>query len=254
MVTIEAKNYGQVRKLAAMGIDIASVQKGDVKIGPRGVAMQGYLVEAVVSAFDEKKLGKKDFSWSDVPGKGPEHKIGTPYEVYKSFDEPVTGIRAQLRRVHAAYPKLTQLKTIGHSIQKRPMFAMRITNEKGAQDKPQVLYLTTHHAREWVATQMGMRLINYLTENYGTDSRVTDLLDNVEIWVIPVANPDGYQYTFTNERLWRKNLRDNDGDGEVTLLDGVDLNRNFAAHWGYDDEGSRRTISNTPFPIIPLAT
>jgi hypothetical protein len=247
MVTIEAKNYGQVRKLAAMGIDIASVQKGDVKIGPRGVAMQGYLVEAVVSAFDEKKLGKKDFSWSDVPGKGPEHKIGTPYEVYKSFDEPVTGIRAQLRRVHAAYPKLTQLKTIGHSIQKRPMFAMRITNEKGAQDKPQVLYLTTHHAREWVATQMGMRLINYLTENYGTDSRVTDLLDNVEIWVIPVANPDGYQYTFTNERLWRKNLRDNDGDGEVTLLDGVDLNRNFAAHWGYDDEGSSPSWSDATY-------
>ena len=48
MVSIEAKNYGQVRKLAAMGIDIASVQEGDVTIGPRGLAMQGYIVEAVV--------------------------------------------------------------------------------------------------------------------------------------------------------------------------------------------------------------
>ena len=119
MVTIEAKNYGQVRRLAAMGIDIASVQEGDVKIGPRGFTMQSYVVEAVVSAFDEKELGNEGFSWSDVPGKGPAHKIGTPYEVYKSFDEPVTGIRAQLRRVHATYPKLTQIKTIGHSIQKR---------------------------------------------------------------------------------------------------------------------------------------
>ena len=53
-----------------------------------------------------------------------------------------------------------------------------------------------------------------------------------------MANPDGYQYTFTNERLWRKNLRDNDGDGQITIADGVDLNRNFDSHWGYEDEGS----------------
>ena len=52
------------------------------------------------------------------------------------------------------------------------------------------------------------------------------------------ANPDGYQYTFDHERLWRKNLRDNDGDGEITAADGVDPNRNFDEHWGYDNEGS----------------
>jgi len=67
---------------------------------------------------------------------------------------------------------------------------------------------------------------------------VTELLDAVEVWIVPVANPDGYQYTFTNERLWRKNLRDNDGDGQITLADGVDINRNFDSRWGYDDEGS----------------
>ena len=69
-------------------------------------------------------------------------------------------------------------------------------------------------------------------------ARVTDLLNTTEVWVVPVGNPDGYQYTFTNERLWRKNLRDNDGDGEITIADGVDLNRNFESHWGLDEEGS----------------
>jgi hypothetical protein len=247
MVTIEAENYGQVRKLAAMGIDVASIEEGDSIIGSRGLAMKTYTVEAVVSSLDEKKLGSEGFSWADVPGRGPAHKIGDPYEVYKSFDEPVNGIRAELRSIHAAYPHITQLKTIGHSIQNRPLLAMRITSEKSKADKPQVLFLATHHAREWVATQMAMRLINHLTENYGSDSRVTDLLDSVEVWIIPVANPDGYQYTFTNERLWRKNLRDNNGDGEITISDGVDLNRNFANHWGYDDEGSSPTWQNATY-------
>ena len=56
---------------------------------------------------------------------------------------------------------------------------------------------------------------------------------------MPVANPDGYDYTFTaGNRLWRKNLRDNNGDGQITAGDGVDLNRNFSYRWGYDNEGS----------------
>ena len=238
LVSIDAESAGAVQKLARMGIDIAAVREGPVVEGPRGVSAQTYRVEAVVSAHDEKQLGREGFSWADKPGKGPVKKIGEPYEVYHSFDEPINGIRAQLHNIAATYPHIAQLKKIGHSIQKRDMLVMRLTNEKAGKDKPQVLFVATHHAREWVATEMAMRLIKYLTANYGSDGRVTELLDTVEVWIMPVGNPDGYQYTFTTERLWRKNLRDNDGDGQITIADGVDLNRNFAAHWGLDDEGS----------------
>ena len=55
---------------------------------------------------------------------------------------------------------------------------------------------------------------------------------------MPVANPDGYDYTFSTERFWRKNLRDNNGDGQITVGDGVDPNRNYPTKWGWDDEGS----------------
>ena len=62
-----------------------------------------------------------------------------------------------------------------------------------------------------------------------------------------VANPDGYQYTFDVERLWRKNLRDNDGDGQITISDGVDPNRNFPNHFGYDEEGSSSIFSSQTY-------
>ena len=56
---------------------------------------------------------------------------------------------------------------------------------------------------------------------------------------MPVANPDGYDFSFEpGQRLWRKNLRDNNGDGRNVAGDGVDLNRNFSFKWGYDNEGS----------------
>jgi hypothetical protein len=254
MVAIEVNSPGQIKKLARMGIDISEVVKGPLKDGPRGVPMQTYRVEAVVSALDQKKLGVEGFSWTDVPGRGPVKKIGEEYQVYKSFDAPRNGIKAQLNKIKATYPHICQLKTIGHSIQGRPMLAMRLTNEKIKGKKAQVLFLATHHAREWVATQMAMRLIKYLTANFGSNGRVTDLLNTTEVWVIPVGNPDGYQYTFTNERLWRKNLRDNDGDNAITIADGVDINRNFASHWGLDEEGSSAIWSSGTYRGVAPAS
>jgi hypothetical protein len=254
MVHIEAESKNAVKRLAGMGLDIAAVRKIAVQPGEQAGLDRAYRVEAVISALDEIKLKKAGIAWSAAQQAVSSRAMATTAvgeTVYHSFDEPDLGIRDRLLAIAKAHPRITRLETIGYSIQGRPMLAMRLAkggnrhhrNDKGnhwddAGRRPQVLFVATHHAREWVATQMAMRLITYLTDNYRTDSRGARLLNTTEIWVIPVANPDGYEYTFTNERLWRKNLRDNDGDGEITLADGVDLNRNFASHWGYDDEGS----------------
>ena len=98
---------------------------------------------------------------------------------------------------------------------------------------------STQHAREWIATEVNRRLMNWYVDQWNADDpAVKKLLRTTELWFVLVANPDGYQYTFDAERLWRKNLRDNNGDGVTQVGDGVDPNRNFPNHWGYDNEGS----------------
>ena len=84
------------------------------------------------------------------------------------------------------------------------------------------------------------RLMHHFVDNYAhATATIRRLVDDNELWFVPVANPDGYDLTFqAGQRLWRKNLRDNNGDGQITAGDGVDLNRNFPTKWGYDNEGS----------------
>ena len=115
---------------------------------------------------------------------------------------------------------------------------------QGARDKrdgsrPAVLYSSNQHAREWISAEVNRRLLHHFIDGWrAKDKEIRDLLKRTELWFVVVANPDGYQYTFDHERLWRKNLRDNDGNGQITIGDGVDPNRNFREHWGYDNEGS----------------
>jgi len=87
------------------------------------------------------------------------------------------------------------------------------------------------HAREWVAHAAATYIAQQLLERYGADNATTALLDRYEVVVVPVANPDGYQYTWTDDRLWRKNRR-KPADGSTSRCAGTDLNRNFANHWG----------------------
>jgi hypothetical protein len=149
------------------------------------------------------------------------------FRTFRSFDKPVVGIRATLE-TWAAADTIFHLDSIGATLEGRPLLAVKIGSGSDSPVRPNVLFVSTHHAREWVATEMAMKLIRWIA-----DSLPRPLLAQRDIWVIPVHNPDGYQYTFTADRLWRKNRRPN-GDGTF----GVDLNRNYPAFWGRDDVGS----------------
>ena len=137
-----------------------------------------------------------------------------------------------------SYDKVTPGGPEGYDI-----YALRLTNEatdREGFDKP-VLYMQgAIHAREYATTELVTRFAEDLVAGYGTRADTTWLLDNTEIHVVPVLNPDGRKFA-EQGYLWRKNANPNPPDGEdaAPFPDyGVDLNRNYDAAWGEIPDGS----------------
>lgn len=153
------------------------------------------------------------------------------------------GLQEEILRTGQQNPGLTKVVSIGKTTKGKDILAVKLTKDaKKSKDgsKPSVLYVSNQHAREWITPEMTRRLLHHYLDNYRTDRRIKKIVDSTELWFVLSANPDGYDYTFEDaaNRLWRKNLRDVNGDGVISTGDGVDLNRNFSYKWGYDDEGS----------------
>lgn len=128
--------------------------------------------------------------------------------------------------LQAARPDLVTSRVIGSSIEGRPIRAYTICGSD-PDDRPGLYMTTGVHAREWIAPATIAYVADTLVNEHGVDPRITSLVDGIAWHIVPVANPDGYEYTWDSNRLWRKTRKVN-GDGTF----GVDLNRNFSAGWG----------------------
>lgn len=238
----------QLEKLRHAGVDLGhehteTDRSGDIRVETVLSKRQAARLASQGVQLEVKKVRGKPAS------EALREQAATGWSAFRSYSEP-GGIRDEITATAARYPELTKVMTIGRSHQGKPILAVKVTkNAEKTRDgkRPAVLYASTQHAREWITPEMTRRLMHHVLDNYGTDRDITRLVDTTELWFLPVANPDGYDHTFTpGNRLWRKNLRDNDGDGQITTADGVDLNRNFGYKWGYDNEGSSPDpISNT---------
>ncbi|HWH01179.1 MAG TPA: M14 family zinc carboxypeptidase [Pilimelia sp.] len=230
----------QLDELRALGVDSEGLPAAADKAGT-------VAVEAVLTQRQAARLTSKGvpLTVKKVRGKPASQALAEQaaagWKAFRPYSAP-GGIRDELTATAARHPKLTKVVTIGRSVQGKPILAVKVTRDAARVAdgrRPAVVYAGTQHAREWITTEMTRRLYHHVLDNYGTDREITELVNTRELWFIPVLNPDGYDHTFTpNNRLWRKNLRDNNGDGQITSVDGVDLNRNFAYKWGYDNEGS----------------
>ncbi len=241
---VQVEQMGAFRKLNLDHEDVASSPAKDGKVA----------VEAILSPRQAKQLARMGvvLSVKQVRGEPASRALSrqATHTVYRSYSQP-GGIRDELVKAAADHPAIAKLVTVGHSVKGQPIYAVKVSHlGRWLPDglRPSVLYMGTQHAREWITPEMVRRLMHQMLYGYHADPEIRRLVQTRELWFLPVANPDGYDFTFTPEnRLWRKNLRDNDGDGQIGSGDGVDPNRNYATHWGYDDEGSSPDPSNDTY-------
>ena len=142
-------------------------------------------------------------------------------------------IIASLQNLQKANSDISELVTIGKSLEGRDMLAIHINTTKtalrrGESNKPGVFFMGNHHAREHLSAEIPLMLAEYLLKNKA-DQKIGKLLASRDIWILPMVNPDGAEYDISTKRykMWRKNRRKNH-DGTM----GVDLNRNYDYHFG----------------------
>ncbi len=156
-------------------------------------------------------------------------------------------IVADLDSMRLLYPNLCTAKAvIGNGWNENPIYMVKISdNPDQNEDEPEALFDALHHAREPSAYTATLYAMWYLLENYGTNPEITYLVDNRELYFVPVVNPDGLLYNQTTNPngggMWRKNRRNNGSSY------GVDLNRNYPYQWGYDNIGSSPTPSSETY-------
>ncbi|WP_196444661.1 M14 family metallopeptidase [Planomonospora sp. ID67723] len=198
------------------------------------------LVEVILGAAQAEQLTRRGLGLS-IQRAAQKRAAAKGDGVFKTYGG-AGGIREQIVTAANAKPEIAKVVDFGTTVKGQRLTAIKLTkNARKLRDgsRKATLYLAAQHAREWITPEMVRRLLLHYLNGYGTDPEITKLVDTTELWFVPVANPDGYDHSFTEgNRLWRKNLRDNDGDGQTTSADGVDLNRNFGYKWGYDNEGS----------------
>ncbi len=182
--------------------------------------------------------------------------LGLPYEIiqpnrnvwndedYVSYQE----MHDLLLAVVADHPDIAVMENLGVSTRDGIIiWGLKLSDNPGLQeDEPDVHFDAVIHAREPVNLNIIAAFIEQMTDGYGTDPDITALIDDTEIWITPIMNPEGYLYVETgiDSPWWRKNKRDNDEDGDFegvvyescgseypSYPDGVDLNRNYQEGW-----------------------
>lgn len=167
------------------------------------------------------------------------------------FDDfkDLAAVSAYVDTLVVARPDMVTRTTAGNSLEGRDIFAMRLNAPNVTPGtRPSLLFNSNQHAREWLTVMTTMYLADWLVTSYGNDPDATLILDNFEIIIVPSVNPDGYSYTWTNERLWRLNRRNN-GNGTF----GVDLNRNWSYQWGLNSGSSPTPGSETYRGTAPFS-
>ena len=155
--------------------------------------------------------------------------MAPPDPSYKTPKE----IEDELARLERTFPKLAKRYDLnsrtGAALTHggRRIYGLRVSdNPSRDEDEPRILLVSNHHARELNSIEVALFVAEKLLKQYSLDAKIKKLVDENEIWLVPTMNPDGLDYVWTKNNMWRKNRRDS-GGGNF----GVDLNRNYPYFW-----------------------
>ncbi len=139
---------------------------------------------------------------------------------YHSYEEVIN----EMLTVAGNYPNITFLDTIGYSVEGRLILGLKVSDNANVHEfEPGIRFTGCHHGNEHIATEIVLYLLHWLTDNYSTDPLARELVDNQEIWLIPMVNPDGVYHSTRHN------------------VNGVDPNRDYGYMW----EGA----GNSPSPF-----
>ncbi|UCE27193.1 MAG: T9SS type A sorting domain-containing protein [Candidatus Coatesbacteria bacterium] len=231
------------------GLDVASVSPGE------------YVdVIAPQSTLDELAGTGYSYEYLQFDCLSPELRGGRGYSGYHNYDE----LESDLSNLADNNEDICWLMNLGDGhADMGNIYALKIHDYEPVPEevvlndpnKPDILIVGCHHAREPMTVEVTLSFAEFLCQNYPSNSTVKNIVENMETFIIPCLNPDGWIYDDVegSRHYWRKNAYDYDDDGNYFedqgwgYGEGVDLNRNYTYQWGYDDYGSSPVWSDPTY-------
>ncbi|XP_017768607.1 PREDICTED: carboxypeptidase B-like [Nicrophorus vespilloides] len=206
--------------LTAIDVLVKAKSKGLVK---NQLDLNGIQYEIIIDDL-QKAIDDENPPVDEDEDEGLENRQGhrMTWQAYHRLDD----VHSYLDYLEQTYPALCSSQVIGSSVHGRPLKLLKISN--GKPGNKAIWVDGGMHAREWISPATVTYIINHLVLNI--DSEPNEL-QNIDWYFLPIANPDGYEYSHTTDRLWRKNRA---RSGQCA---GTDLNRNFGYKWGGKGSG-----------------
>lgn len=195
--------------------DLQSIKRlGDYQIIIEDLAQAIYETYPKPEALESKISKELDFhAQSDI--------------FFKEY-RPLPTIYAWLDILQETYPDLVSIEWLGQSYEGRDLKAVHLSSDTGLNPSKKTIVMTAGvHAREWISVSTVLFTIYELLSKYNVNKKETNFLNHLDFLIIPVFNPDGYEYTWNSDRLWRKNRQET----YIPRCFGIDIDHSFGYHW-----------------------